>query len=109
MPKEPPDNRFDAIGEGSPENPVPDKEAEREEGAFRRKELIANKVFGWGVWIIRAVAVGFLITFAIRLGHLILPAGMRWLSAEDLQGIDKIIFSGALGGFVGRFFDKIAR
>ncbi len=46
------------------------------------------------------------LVFMIRVIHFILPSPFQWLDATQIQGIDKLIFSGAIGGFVGRYFKR---
>ncbi|OXY83498.1 hypothetical protein [Oceanimonas doudoroffii] len=45
-----------------------------------------------------AVLIGALI--CVRFWHLGSPEAWRWLSDEDVQGIDKMLFSSAFGGVV---------
>ncbi|MBP7557221.1 MAG: hypothetical protein KA821_13185 [Chitinophagaceae bacterium] len=43
---------------------------------------------------------------AIRLLHLILPESNKWLTDEQIQGIDKLFLSGAIGGLLTSYFKK---
>lgn len=53
---------------------------------------------------IGAVVLGVLAT--IWALHLVLPARMRWLSAEDLTHIQTLLTAGVLVGAVGGHFKK---
>lgn len=91
--------------------PPPDEKARLEQNEqynnHKRKESARtnlHKVLVGGLWI---SFIGFVIVFAVRVFHFILPHCWEWLTAEQLQGIDKLIFSGAIGGFVGSYFKKL--
>ncbi len=73
-----------------------DYDGERDEG----KKTAIHRVF---IITIYGIAIAFGIVFLIRVAHFVMPHCWRWLSDHDIQGIDKLIFSGALGGLVGRF------
>lgn len=72
----------------------------------KRKERVKN-VMNW-------VFIGFIIVasmiavsvIAIRLIHLVLPAKQQWLTVDQIQGIDKLFFSGAIGGFLVNYFKR---
>lgn len=82
------------------------KELQKKYGEMSRSERIKN-VLNWVfvIFIIIAstIAIG---TVAIRLMHMGLPQKWQWLTAEQIQGIDKLFFSGAIGGFLGSYFKK---
>jgi len=50
--------------------------------------------------------IAFSGVFLIRIYHLVAPPCTYWLPAEQVQGIDKILFSGAIGGFISRYLSK---
>lgn len=82
------------------------KELQKKYGEINRSERIKN-VLNW-VFIIfiviaSTIAIG---TVAIRLMHLAFPNKWQWLTAEQIQGIDKLFFSGAIGGFIASYFKK---
>lgn len=55
------------------------------------------------IWV---AFLAFIAVFFIRVIHFVLPEAWQWLSDEQVQGIDKLIFSGAIGGFIGRYFKR---
>lgn len=66
------------------------------------KETVMHNAFKW---IVRVALVCFLAVFIIRVAHFVLPSCWRWLNDHDIQGLDKLIFSGAIGGFIGKFYN----
>jgi len=83
------------------------KERQKKFDELNRSERIKNVlnwVFVYFIIIASSVAIG---TVAMRLVHLALPANLQWLTTEQIQGIDKLFFSGAIGGFIGSYFKKI--
>jgi thiamine pyrophosphokinase len=100
---------LDSIKETNP--PATDKKAEQELKVFfseqNREENVkkaVNVVFV--IFIILISTVG-IVVIGSRLLHLILPLHNQWLSIEQLQSIDKLFFSGAIGGFIGNQFRKV--
>lgn len=69
----------------------------------RRLYHVIFKLLTW-VGFITFVAV-----LLIRVWHLVTPESLQWLGTEHIQEIDKIIFSGAIGGFVGSNFKKFSK
>ncbi|WP_301585630.1 hypothetical protein [Halomonas alkaliantarctica] len=60
----------------------------------------AHQITSWALWF-AAILIACIIS--VRFWHLIGPeqikgVSLRWLNAEDLQGIDKMLFSSAFGG-----------
>lgn len=90
-----------AAGKTTTANGLAKKEEEDLEGPARvRKEVhaIAVRAVRWGAWILVAVII-------VRVWHLIglyevCGIKMRWLTNDDLQSIDKMLFSSAFGGLV---------
>ena len=60
----------------------------------------ASMVFIWVAFLT------FIVVFFIRVLHFILPETLQWMSDDQVQGIDKLVFSGAIGGFIGRYFKR---
>ena len=60
----------------------------------------ASVVFIWVAF------VTFIIVFFIRVLHFVLPESLQWMTPDQVQSIDKLIFSGAIGGFIGRYFKR---
>jgi hypothetical protein len=82
------------------------KELQKKYGEMNRSERIKN-VLNWVfvIFIVIAATIA-IVTVAIRLLHMALPTELQWLTAEQIQGIDKLFFSGAIGGFIGSYFKK---
>ena len=83
-----------------------DKRAKLEEDKYfnqsRRDEATKKHVHIAIIAMLWVTFSAFSIVFLIRIIHLIIPLNYHWLDANQLQGIDKLIFSGAIGGFIGR-------
>ena len=81
-------------------------EMEKYEGSVRREEKMneaLHKVFICFTYTAFGI---FLIVFVIRVLHFVIPEAWHWLTPEQIQGIDKLIFSGTIGGFIGRYFNR---
>jgi hypothetical protein len=82
------------------------KELQKKYGEMNRSERIKN-VLNWVFVVFIVIAASIAIgTVAVRLTHMALPVKWHWLTAEQIQGIDKLFFSGAIGGFIGSYFKK---
>ena len=55
------------------------------------------------MWILFAL---FVVIFIIRALHFIISDYWQWLEPEQINGIDKLLYSGAIGGLIGRYFKK---
>jgi hypothetical protein len=102
-------NNLDFIGEES--SPGEDRTSKREEeklyGQHRRSERLSNNIniiFIIFVWVVGIIAISAIVC---RLVHLVLPPQIRWLTDSDIQGIDKLFFSGAVGGLLVNQLKKI--
>ena len=101
-------NPLDLITESI--HPSEDYKAKQERdkyfGEHKRKERVKN-VMNW-VFISFIIIVSAVATYAIciRLIHLALSANQQWLTAEQVQSIDKLFFSGAIGGLLVGYFKK---
>jgi hypothetical protein len=83
-----------------------DNRARGEEAEFNRNERQKN-VWNFAlIWSVRVAVVLFLAVLAIRAFHMIAPHHWEWLDEKDLQEIDKIVFSGTIGGFIGNYLRK---
>ncbi len=72
----------------------------------RRKEKIRevfNRIFVIVLWM--AFGLIFLVLIA-RVMHLIFPEKWRWLQPDDIAQMDKFLFSSALGGVLGKYFNN---
>ncbi len=61
------------------------------------------------IWLLRfgAALLGCLVL--VRFVHLAAPEAWRWLGPEDLQGIDKMLFSSAFGGVILGYLKDIMK
>ena len=62
-----------------------------------------HRVFIIFIYIVSVIGI-FII--AVRLLHLILPSSQQWLTDVQIQAVDKIFFSGAIGGFIANYVKK---
>lgn len=92
--------------------PIPkdDRRAKQEERELYRREDFKNVLH----WVSRSLVYIFfclfLVILVVRVWHLVTPIAWRWLSELQVDGIDKIVFSGTIGGIVGGYFrDKIQK
>ncbi len=89
-----------------PRDKKAEKEQDKEYNALVRDERIKN-VFHWGLVCFLWVAIIVLISvFLVRVTHLIIPECKYWLTEDQLSSIDRIIFSGAIGGLVTNHLNK---
>lgn len=104
---------FSTFNPKSPDSSlVPDAESHKEVTDWAKKEehrkdkekTAMHVAF---VWLIRISAILVYSILIVRVWHFICPSQCRWLSNEEVQGIDKILFSGAIGGFLGRSMKSI--
>lgn len=100
-------NQLSAIQEAvPPEDLNALKERDRLYSDHNRHERVRN-VINWifvcFISIVSVVATGVI---SIRLAHLALPDKWHWLTNEQLQGIDKLFFSGAIGALIVSHFKK---
>jgi len=72
----------------------------------RRKERVKNTLNWIFIGFIIVTAFIAISVISIRLIHLVLPANKQWLTNDQVQGIDKLFFSGAIGGFLASYFKK---
>ncbi|MCL8306361.1 hypothetical protein [Pseudomonas putida] len=59
-----------------------------------------KEIYRITMWALRFGAVILGAMVIVRLWHLLGPYDSRWLEVEDVNAIDKMLFSGALGGLV---------
>jgi hypothetical protein len=85
------------------------KELKNKFGELNRAERVKN-VLNW-VFIIFIIIVSaiVIVTIAVRLLHLGLPLTRQWLTSEQIQGIDKLFFSGTIGGFLVNYVKKLSQ
>ena len=82
----------------------PDKIKEQKE-IFELQRVKQKK---WLIkWSIYALWLGVIAMFVIRILHLLLPKDLTWLSETQINSLDKLLFSGTVGGILGKFGDAI--
>lgn len=99
---------LERVGSDLPSNvPLSDTEARKEQNDLfgddlrhEQKKQVLHTAF---LWFIRVAAFILIIAFVIRMSHFLLPTKWCWLTEEQLQGLDKFLFSGTLGGLVVAF------
>ncbi len=84
-----------------------DRQAKKEEKAFFRGEKIKEEFHFFTIWTLRLAFTLAIFLIIIRMFHFMVPTCWRWLEVEDLQMIDKFLFSGVLGAMIGRHLNKI--
>jgi hypothetical protein len=68
-----------------------------------KTKKILHKIFLAFVYCVSIVGI---IIVCIRLIHLVINKDFQWLSEEQIQSIDKLFFSGAIGGFIANYVKK---
>jgi len=87
-----------------PEN-IPDgRRSKAEERELYRSERLKDHLHTLFTCFIYVAFVFLLIVFSVRLVHLIVPATWYWLNGDQIQNIDRVFFSGAIGGVLGGYF-----
>lgn len=72
-----------------------------------RQEALKQAIHTAVIWGLRIAAACVILCFIVRVFHLAAPDSMLWLTAERLQKIDNLLFSGALGAFISRYLGQI--
>ena len=73
---------------------------------FREEQIkdLTHKILKFVIWSL-FIIIGIL--FVIRIYHMAVPSGWKWLNESQLNGIDKFLYSGAFGGLLGRYTNKL--
>ena len=91
--------------------PPSDKGARDEEknlfGDKRRRERTKQVFHRMFIAFVYVAAMMAILVFITRVLHLILPSYCHWLDEVQIQNIDKILFSGLIGGFVSKYVKYI--
>lgn len=94
-----------------PSIPEGDYKAQKEQrevfSDHRRKERVRNTLNWIFIGFISITGVIAVSVISIRLAHLVLPQKNQWLSNDQVQVIDKVFFSGAIGGFLATYYKKV--
>lgn len=56
---------------------------------------------------LRVVGFSLILIFFIRVLHIILPEHCHWLTKDNIQEIDRMLFSGAVGGVIIKYLEPI--
>jgi hypothetical protein len=87
-----------------------DKRSRSEDKEFYRSEKLKDHLHVIFTVFIYIAFSFLLIVFAIRLMHLVFPSNWYWLESDQVQTIDKVFFSGAIGSILGGYFkEKIGK
>lgn len=83
-----------------------DKENELR-GQERTNKLWVLKVFGWLVPIMMVIfSILFIVCLTFWTWHLLTPDNWHWLSDEQSNKIQSVIFSGSIGALVSAYIQK---
>ncbi len=85
------------------------KDAKEEQELFnydlgKKVKLIKHKLFVWSIIVLWIFAIVIII---VRLFHFLLPKACFWLDSSQVDQLDRILFSGSIGGFIGKYIEKI--
>ena len=75
-------------------------------GDSGRQESLKQTIHNQIIWGVRIAALCLLISFIIRIFHLVALEEWLWLDATRLQKLDGILFNGALGAFISRYLGQ---
>ena len=75
-----------------------------EEENKRAKNKHRHRIFIGSLYFLWIVA---LIVIVIRVYHFLAPTYLFWLDANQIQALDKLVFSGAIGALLGRYGNKL--
>ena len=81
--------------------PLPDEQCAQIQQSLRLELIQLSKRALW----LGAALLGTLLT--VRFWHATAPEAWRWLTAGDIQSIDKMLFSSAFGGVVLSYLKDI--
>ena len=106
-----PDLDTSSIGEDASKGKLiqPDSKAVSEIDIFEqdsRLELkqVFHRLVIWGLRILGFVGILILL---VRAWDLVAPASCIWMTDQQIQSLDKVLVSGAVGGMMGRYFNQI--
>lgn len=75
-----------------------------EEENKREKNKHKHRIFIGSLYLLWALAI---IIVLIRFYHFMMPVTWYWLDADQIQALDKLVFSGAIGTLLGRYGKKL--
>jgi hypothetical protein len=59
------------------------------------------------IWGLRVTGILGIIVIILRTWDAIAPASCIWMTTDQIQSLDKVLFSGAVGTIMGRYLGKI--
>ena len=80
--------------------------SDEENELFKSEQKHIHWIFIGGLWVISVAAA---LIMLIRAAHFVIPDCWRWLDAENLQNIDKFLFSGLFGAFLALYAKYVTR
>lgn len=83
----------------------PDKTSHREERRINREDQREGVIHAVFIWTIRGIAICLGIMFLVRVWHFVAPYGLHWLCPEQIETLDRFLFSGLVGAVVGKYID----
>ena len=96
------------IGNGEVlEDPSFASEGKQMDADGRRNEATKATIHGLILILLRIAFYSACIVLVVRASHLVIPQCWSWLCEDQIQSIDKIFFSGALGGIIGRYANHV--
>lgn len=75
-----------------------DEENKRAKNKHKHRIFIGSLYFLWGTVIVVVL---------IRVYHFLAPTSLYWLDADQIQALDKLVFSGVIGTLLGRYGSKL--
>ncbi len=75
-----------------------DEENKRAKNKHKHRIFIGSLYFLWGTAIVVVL---------IRVYHFLAPTSLYWLDADQIQALDKLVFSGTIGALLGRYGNKL--
>ena len=101
------DDNLDSIGEAVPadelevtkkENEIYDELNKGSKNQHKHVVFICSLYLFWAIGIIIII---------VRVYHFIASDCYQWLSTEQIQSLDKLLFSGTIGTVLGRYGNKL--
>ena len=92
---------------GSAQSLPLDRGATEEQQVFENRlhlRAVFHDLFVTGLYIAWTVA---LVVLVIRAYDLIAPQTWIWMDEKQIQSLDKILFSGAIGGIMGKYINQV--
>lgn len=75
--------------------------------ADRRSDRFKTALHRCSIGLIYSVSIVGIIAICIRILHMVMPSDCQWLTVTQIQEIDKLFFSGAIGGFIASYMRRM--